>query len=83
MIDPTEQLAVFKELRKENLDMLAIFHSHVDAAAYPSQKDIELAFYPDSSYIIVSLTGGRGEPCLRSFRITDGKIIEDKLVIEN
>jgi len=82
MIDPGEQLGIFKELRKDNLEMLAIFHSHVNVEAYPSRKDIELAFYPDSSYIIVSLDS-RNPPSVRSFRINDGKITEEELVIED
>ncbi|HAH19657.1 MAG: hypothetical protein A2Y00_01590 [Omnitrophica WOR_2 bacterium GWF2_43_52] len=81
-IDPKEQLAVFKELRKQAIEMVAIYHSHVDSQAYPSQRDIELAFYPESSYIIVSLSDP-GQPQVRSFKIVEGKIIEEELVIEN
>jgi len=78
-IDPKEQLAVFKELRKQDLELTAIYHSHVDSPAYPSAKDIELAFYPESSYIIVSLFDPES-PVARSFRIVEGKIEEEELV---
>ncbi len=78
-IDPKEQLAVFKELRKQDLELTAIYHSHVDSPAYPSARDIELAFYPESSYIIVSLADLKS-PAARSFRIVEGKIEEEELV---
>jgi len=78
-IDPKEQLAVFKQLRNQGLELSAIYHSHVDSPAYPSAKDIELAFYPESSYIIVSLFDPES-PVARSFRIVEGKIAEEELV---
>ena len=79
LIDSKEQLTIFKQLRNENLEMLAIFHSHIDVVAYPSKRDVELAFYPDTSYIIVSLASLR-PPVARSFRISEGKISEEELV---
>ena len=78
-IDPKEQLAVFKRLRADELELTAIYHSHVDSPAYPSAKDIELAFYPESSYIIVSLSDLQALVA-RSFRIVEGKIEEEELV---
>lgn len=80
VIDPKEQLSIFKQLRIENLEMLAIFHSHINVEAYPSKKDVELAFYPESSYIIISL-GNQKTPQARSFRIIDDKISEEELKI--
>lgn len=77
-IDPKEQLSVFKQLRNQDLELTAIYHSHVDSPAYPSAKDIELAFYPESSYIIVSLSDPKS-PAARSFRIVEGKIEEEEL----
>ena len=79
-IDSREQLKIFKELRVQELEMVAIYHSHIDSHAYPSQKDIELASYPDSSYIIISLSNPK-QPVARSFRIVEGKIIEEELQI--
>lgn len=78
-IDSKEQLSVFKQLRNQGLELTAIYHSHVDSQAYPSAKDIELAFYPESSYIIVSLSDPKS-PVARSFRIVEGKIEEEELV---
>lgn len=79
LIDSKEQLTIFKQLRNENLEMLAIYHSHLDVEAYPSKRDVELAFYPDSSYIIVSLAAPR-PPVVRSFKISEGRITEEELI---
>ena len=70
---------MFKRLRADELELTAIYHSHVDSPAYPSAKDIELAFYPESSYIIVSLSDLQALVA-RSFRIVEGKIEEEELV---
>lgn len=56
LIDPKEQFNIMKDMRKRNLSLTAIFHSHPSSPAYPSSRDISLAFYEDSVYIIVSLT---------------------------
>lgn len=77
-MDPKEQLSVFKNLRQKALQMRGIFHSHVASEAYPSQKDVRLAFYPDVSYLIVSLSDMK-KPVLRSFRIEEEKVDEEKI----
>ena len=59
--------------------MLAIYHSHTASPAYPSQTDINLATYPDSIYLIVSLA--EGEQPLRGFRIDDGEVSEVELTV--
>ncbi len=79
-MDPKEQLAVFKQMRKLGLEMSGIFHSHVASEATPSQKDIRLAFYPEVSYLIVSLSEMK-KPVLRSFKIQNEKVAEEEIVI--
>lgn len=80
-MDAKEQLKVTKEIRNSGLEMLAIYHSHVASPAYPSAHDIELAFYPEASYIIISLKD-KNNPQIRSFKIIEGKITEEELKIE-
>ncbi len=77
-LDPREELAVFKEMRAENLQFLGIYHSHPTSEAFPSEKDRSLAFYDDVFYLIVSLKD-RANPLTRAFWIRDGKIEEDKI----
>lgn len=80
-MDAKEQLRVIKEIRNSNLEMVGIYHSHVASRAYPSSHDVELALYPDASYIIVSL-GKIDNPSVRSFNIRDNKITEEEIRIE-
>ncbi len=79
-MDPKEQLLVFKEMRQKSLEMRGVFHSHVASVAYPSQKDVRLAFYPDVSYLIVSLSNLE-KPVLRSFHINEEKVTEEEVQI--
>ncbi|MEW6676101.1 MAG: M67 family metallopeptidase [Nitrospirota bacterium] len=69
MMDSREQFAVMKEMRKEGLEIVAIYHSHPHSDAYPSPRDISLAFYPDSLYVIVSLI--HEDPVIKAFEIKD------------
>ncbi len=64
---PEEQLEVFREIEKERLDMVAIYHSHPHTVPFPSERDVRLAFYPDIAYVIISLK--EGETSVKGFRI--------------
>lgn len=80
-MDAKEQLKVMKEIRALGLEMTGIYHSHVASPAYPSAHDVELAFYPQVSYVIISLKD-KDNPSIRSFKIIEGKIEEEKVRIE-
>lgn len=80
-MEPKEQLKVMKEIRNSRLKMLGIYHSHVASQAYPSAHDVELAFYPEVSYVIVSLKD-KDNPEVRSFKIEEGKINEEEVKIK-
>jgi proteasome lid subunit RPN8/RPN11 len=77
-MDGKEQLATMKEMRSLGLEMMGIYHSHVASQAYPSGHDVKMAFYPDASYVIVSLKD-KVAPSIRSFKIADGKIREEEI----
>lgn len=77
-MDPAEQLKVMKEIREGGKEMIAIYHSHASAPAYPSAKDVELAFYTDVVYLIISFVN-REKPAIAGFRIIEGKIKEEEL----
>ena len=78
VMDPQAQLQAFKQMRREGDELLAIYHSHPHSAAYPSQTDVRLAFYPESYYLIISLENKK-TPDVRAFRIVDQKITEETL----
>jgi proteasome lid subunit RPN8/RPN11 len=69
VMEPREQLRIMDEIDGSGEDLLAIYHSHTRSAAYPSRTDVELAFFPDTLYLIVSLAE-REAPEIRAFRIT-------------
>lgn len=75
-----EQFAVIKELRIRGLKMLAVYHSHPQTPARPSQEDIRLALTPDVSYVIVSLVSPDA-PVLKSFKIRAGRVRSEKTQI--
>ncbi len=81
LMDPKQQLKVMKEIRNQGLEMVGIYHSHLDTAAYPSARDARLTYYPSVSCVIVSVKD-RSNPSLRSFRIVEGKITEEEVKIE-
>jgi len=79
-MDPKEQLRIMKEIRNCGLEMVGIYHSHTGSEAYPSARDIELAFYPEAVYVIVSLKD-INNPVVRAFRIVEGKILEEEVKV--
>jgi proteasome lid subunit RPN8/RPN11 len=79
-MDSKEQLKVMKEIRNLGLDFMGIYHSHVASEAYPSKRDVELAFYAEASYAIITIQD-RNNPRIRSFRIVEGNITEEKVEI--
>jgi proteasome lid subunit RPN8/RPN11 len=79
-IDGLEQLRIQTAIEDAGLDLGAIYHSHTRSDPYPSQTDINLAFYPDSLYIIVGVA--KDEPDVRAFRIVDSRVREVALQVE-
>ena len=75
MMDPEEQFRAMKEMRNNDHKMLAIYHSHPHSQAYPSPKDISLAFYSDQVYLIVGLKD-KDQPEVRAFEILEGDVRE-------
>ncbi|MCI0468771.1 MAG: M67 family metallopeptidase [Nitrospirae bacterium] len=79
MMDSKEQFQAMKDMRENNLSMLAIFHSHPSSAAYPSERDVSLAFYDNCVYIIISLLDK--EPVVMAYSIKERDINEIRLIV--
>ena len=79
-IDGAEQYRIQMEIYDAELDLGAIYHSHTRTEPYPSQTDVNLAFYPDALYVIVGLADG--QPDVRAYQIRDGRISEGELLVE-
>lgn len=80
-MDSQEQFKVMKDIRENGLSMLAIFHSHPSSPAYPSAKDISIAFYDDCIYVIASLI--EKKPIVKGFLIKEGRVRDVEVGIKN
>jgi [CysO sulfur-carrier protein]-S-L-cysteine hydrolase len=79
-LDGMEQYRIQSAIEDAGHELGAIYHSHTRSAPYPSQTDINLAFYPESLYVIVGVAGPEAE--VRAFTISDGRVTEAELVVE-
>lgn len=77
-MDPKEQFAAVKEMRRSGWVLLGNFHSHPASPARPSEEDKRLAFDGEASYLILSLADGEN-PVLKSFRIQNGNAWEEEI----
>jgi len=78
-MDGMEQYRIQTAIEDAGHELGAIYHSHTRTAPYPSQTDINLAFYPEALYVIVGVAGE--EPDVRAFRIVDGEVSQTELEV--
>jgi proteasome lid subunit RPN8/RPN11 len=73
-IDDKAHIDLRRVLRgaRPSVSIIGVYHSHPAGDAWPSATDVEEAFYPDWTYLIVGFKAGRG--ILRAFRIRDGRV---------
>ena len=82
--DSADLLKLYRELDSNDEDPVVIYHSHTSTEAYPSRTDIACASEPFAHYVLVSTreTGTEDGPYeLRSFRIVDGEVTEEEIVV--
>lgn len=73
VMDPQEQLNAFEWIESNNLDLLAIYHSHPAGPETVSATDIEEAAYP-VVYVVWSCMVGQWQA--QAFWIENGKVSE-------
>ncbi len=78
-MDNMELYRVVTEIEDVGLEVGIIYHSHTRTEPYPSQTDINLAFYPDSLYVIVGTA--TQPPAVRTYWIREGKVQETTLTV--
>ena len=82
-LDGVEMMRVERHVDGAGHQVLGVMHSHTHTTAYPSPTDVRdaAAFDPFGAfhYVIVSLK--HADPALRSYRIADGVITEERLVV--
>jgi proteasome lid subunit RPN8/RPN11 len=80
-IDSRDQIRITNEIEARGDEIGAIFHSHPNSDAQPSQTDVNLArWWPGVLWVICSLAGD--EPVVRAFRIDGAEVEEVELVVE-
>jgi proteasome lid subunit RPN8/RPN11 len=80
-VDPLCHLRADRDAESRGLEIIGVVHSHTHTTAYPSPTDVAQAPVPSWHYVIVSL---RDEaPSTRSYRIVDGNISEEPIVLLN
>lgn len=79
-VDPRDHLRADRDAEDRGMEIIGVVHSHTHTEAYPSPTDVAQAPDPSWHYVIVSLK--REEPVLRSYRIVDGTITEEPVVVD-
>jgi len=84
LVNPRQQLQAQEQLEAANLELSAIYHSHIHTPAYPSPTDVRTAYYPDSYYVLVSFAEP-ANPVIRAYKIVkpdlwgeSGEIVEQE-----
>jgi proteasome lid subunit RPN8/RPN11 len=75
-VHPSDQIRIMDEIEADGEELVAIYHSHTESPAEPSQTDINLARpWPGVLWLICSLAD-RADPVVRTWRI-DGNEVEE------
>ncbi len=78
-VDGRDFLRADREADALGWEIIGVVHSHTHTPAHPSPTDITQAPDPGWHYAIVSLADGT--PAMRSWRIADGNIDEEAVVV--
>lgn len=78
-VDGRDFLRIERAADDDGLAIIGVVHTHTHTDAYPSPTDVAAAPDPGWHYPIVSLRGG--EPAMRSFRIADGEVTEEPVIL--
>jgi len=79
VMNPQQQLDVLLDCDKNNLDMLAFYHSHTHSRAYPSDTDVRMAVesgWLEINYILISLEN-KTNPKVKSYLINENSEISE------
>ena len=80
--DSADLLALYREMDDLDEEPFVIYHSHTATEAYPSRTDIAYASEPGAHYVLVSTREDLdGAAEVRSYRIVDGEVSEEEIVL--
>lgn len=67
---PEDLFNAQRQMRERGEELLAIYHSHPRAVdPCPSETDVNLAYYPSATYLIIGLAGTG--PIVKAFNISE------------
>jgi proteasome lid subunit RPN8/RPN11 len=75
---PVDIVRMMREFRSRGLEFLGIYHSHPTGENRPSPRDVELAYYSEAAYVVLSPHPDARKP-VRAFSIRDGSVTELEL----
>jgi proteasome lid subunit RPN8/RPN11 len=78
-VDPVGHVRALYDAEGRGWRLAAVFHSHPDGPPVPSAADVAGALEPEWVHVIVGLGGG--EPRVRGYRIIDGNVAEEPIVV--
>jgi proteasome lid subunit RPN8/RPN11 len=79
-VDPSEHIRALHDAESRGWHLAAVFHSHPTGPAVPSRVDVAKALEPEWLYVILSLEVPE-RPVVRGFRIADGTVTEEAIVV--
>ncbi|HEC12958.1 MAG TPA: M67 family peptidase [Acidiferrobacteraceae bacterium] len=80
-MDPRQQIGAFRSMRKRGEELFAIYHSHPNGSAQPSEHDVSRHEYPEAYCFIISLQR-QSDPVLGAYRIANGIFTRVGLEVE-
>jgi proteasome lid subunit RPN8/RPN11 len=82
-LDGQELMDVEREADAAGIALLGVMHSHTHTTNYPSPTDVEDAarFDPFGTWRFVIVSLKHPDPSLRCYRIVDGEVTEERVVV--
>jgi [CysO sulfur-carrier protein]-S-L-cysteine hydrolase len=79
-VEPRDLLNADRQADGLGAELIGVYHSHTHTEGYPSPTDIRQAPDPSWHYVLISLRDS--EPTVRSYRIRDARVEEERVVLE-
>ncbi len=77
--EPRSHFSADRDIHRQGLEILAIYHSHPTSEPVPSRKDLERNYSPDVMNFIISLVSS--PPTVRGWWLTEGNYREAEWTI--